>query len=140
MSETSETLGERLPLALERIGRWLGTTGHSKIREFAADVMSLHAAASQYIKLTAEVERLQADLDKRTAELEKECNALATELADSSPPEPITDEEVERLLKTLLCLRCKGRGFYLRDDGSDQGEQMDCPDCEAAQIRRGVLK
>ena len=47
--------------------------------------------------------------------------------------------EVKRLWKALLCPRCKGRGFYLRDDGSDQGEQMDCPDCEAAQIRREVL-
>jgi hypothetical protein len=64
MSETSETLGERLPLALERIGRWLGTADHSKIREFAADVMSLHAAASQYIKLTMEAERLRKALDQ----------------------------------------------------------------------------
>jgi hypothetical protein len=52
-----------LPLALERIGRWLGTADHSKIREFAADVMSLHAAASQYIKLTMEAERLRKALE-----------------------------------------------------------------------------
>jgi hypothetical protein len=49
-------------------------------------------------------------------------------------------KELERLRKALLCPRCKGRGFYLRDDGSDQGEQMDCPDCEAAQIRKEAQK
>lgn len=44
MSE--QTLGERLPGAIARIGRFLGSDLALKVsREFIADIMSLHAAA-----------------------------------------------------------------------------------------------
>ena len=43
---SSETLGQRLPAALLRIGRFLGSDQAAKLnREFLADLMAIHAAA-----------------------------------------------------------------------------------------------
>ena len=43
----SETLGDRLPKAVERIGRFLGSDLVQKVsREFVHDVMALHACAA----------------------------------------------------------------------------------------------
>ena len=45
--QDTQTLGERLPDALLRIGRFLGSDAALKIsRDFVADIMALHAAAS----------------------------------------------------------------------------------------------
>jgi hypothetical protein len=49
-------------------------------------------------------------------------------------------EQVDRLRKALLCPLCKGRGFYWRDDGSDQGARTVCTNCEAIQIRQETPK
>jgi len=44
---SKETLGQRLPGAIARIGRFLGSDQATKLnREFLADLMAIHAAAS----------------------------------------------------------------------------------------------
>jgi hypothetical protein len=42
--------------------------------------------------------------------------------------------EVKRLRKALLCPRCNGTGITW--DGTNPFVNIDCPDCEAAQIRK----
>ena len=45
--QDTRTIGDRLPDALLRIGRFLGSDAALKIsRDFVADIMALHAAAS----------------------------------------------------------------------------------------------
>ena len=55
----SETMGDRIPDALRRIGHWLGTDAAAKVnREFVADLMALHAAAEERETLRVENARL----------------------------------------------------------------------------------
>lgn len=47
----AETMGDRVPKALMRIGRWLGMDRAAKVPvEFYEDIMALHAAASEWIQ------------------------------------------------------------------------------------------
>lgn len=52
--QNQQTLGERLPDALARIGRFLGSDAALKInRDFVADIMALHVAASVSVSIPA---------------------------------------------------------------------------------------
>jgi regulator of replication initiation timing len=54
-----ETLGDRLPAALKRIGHFLGSDQVQKVKgEFVADVMAIFAAVTDQV---AEIERLELE-------------------------------------------------------------------------------
>jgi hypothetical protein len=47
----AETMGDRVPHALKRVGQWLGMDIAAKVPvQFYEDIMALHAAASEWVK------------------------------------------------------------------------------------------
>ena len=72
-----EMIRDRIPLALERVGRLLGGDRANQLsRPLREDLLALHAAATEYATAQAEVERLRAEL---IGELQSEL-ALASAL------------------------------------------------------------
>ena len=64
----SETIGERIPGAVERVGRWLGSDlAQRKLnRELLADLMALHAAAKMWQDLQTAEQFFKEGSDERT--------------------------------------------------------------------------
>lgn len=64
--QMSETIGERIPGAIKRVGRLMGSSSADKMnRELHADLLALHCAAVEGQSAKAEIERLNESLKIR---------------------------------------------------------------------------
>ena len=62
---SNETMGERLPGAIERLRRWLGGDAAMRLdREFHADLLAIHCGAQSTALLRAENAAMKAQLDE----------------------------------------------------------------------------